>query len=115
MILSTKQKQTHGHGEETRGCQGGGRGRGMDEEFGIGRWKLLHLEWLSHEVLLYSIGNYIQSLGVEYYGRYYEKKMYVCVCVCVRAHVHMCLCVCVCVCTRMTGSLCYTAKIKTTL
>ena len=39
---------------------------GMDGEFGIGRCKLLHLEWISNEVLLYSMGNYIQSLRVEH-------------------------------------------------
>ena len=44
-------------------------GSGMDREFGVGRCKLLHLEWLSTEVLLYSTGNYIQSLGVDHDGR----------------------------------------------
>ena len=33
----------------------------MDEEFEIGRCKLLHLEWTNYEVLLY-----IQSLGIEH-------------------------------------------------
>ena len=28
-------------------------GNGMDVEFGVGRCKLLHLEWISNEVLLY--------------------------------------------------------------
>ena len=58
------------------GCQGRhgggggvGGGRGMDGEFGVNRYKLLHLEWISNEVLLYSIGNYIQSLGTEHDGR----------------------------------------------
>ena len=37
----------------------GGRGRGMDWEFGV-RCKLLHLEWISIEILLFrSTGNYI--------------------------------------------------------
>ena len=40
-----------------------GRGSGMDGEFGVGRCKVLHLEWISNEVLLYSTGNHIQSLG----------------------------------------------------
>ena len=31
-----------------------------------------HLEWISNEVLLYSTGNYIQSLGIEPDGRWYE-------------------------------------------
>ena len=33
-------------------------GSGMDVEFGVGKCKLLHLEWISNEVLLYSGGNY---------------------------------------------------------
>ena len=44
-------------------------GSGMDGEFGIGRRKLVHLEWISNEVLLYSTGNYIQSLRLEHDGR----------------------------------------------
>lgn len=47
-------------------CQGGG---GRDWEFGVGRCKLLHLEWISNEVLLYSTGNYTQPLGIDHYGR----------------------------------------------
>ena len=46
----------------------GGRG-GMDQEFGLGQCELLHLEWISNEVLLYSTGNHIQSLGIEHNGR----------------------------------------------
>ena len=42
MNLSTKQKQTHRHTEQTFGCQGGGSG--MDWEFGVSRCKLLQLE-----------------------------------------------------------------------
>ena len=48
MNLSTE--QTHRHREE-----GGGRNR-MDGEFGVGRCKQLHLEWLDKV-----LGNYIQS------------------------------------------------------
>ena len=62
MNLSTEKKQTHGHGEQTCVCQRGGSG--MDWEFGVSRCKLLHLEWISNDVLLYSTGNYIQSLGI---------------------------------------------------
>ena len=69
MNLSTQQKQTHRHGEQTCGCQGG-RGREWD---GWGVWvhrcKLLHLEWISSGVLLYSTGNYIQSFGIDYHAR----------------------------------------------
>ena len=59
MNLSTEQKQTHGHREQTCGCQEGGGGTGMDWEFGVSRCKLLHLERISNEILLYSTGNYI--------------------------------------------------------
>ena len=66
MNLSTEQKQTLEHTEQTCGCQGGRGGSGMDWEFGVGRRQLLHLEWISNEVLLYSRGNYVQSLVTEY-------------------------------------------------
>ena len=38
--------------------EGGGRG-GMDWEFGVNRWRLSPLEWISNEILLCSIGNYV--------------------------------------------------------
>ena len=47
MNPSTKQKGTHRHREQTCGCQGGQGGSGMDWEFGVGRCKQLHLEWIS--------------------------------------------------------------------
>ena len=74
MNLSSEQKQTHGHGEQACGSQRGGRGSGKDWEFGVSRCELLHLEWMSHEILLYSTGNYIQSLMIEHDGRYYGEK-----------------------------------------
>ena len=40
----------------------------MDGEFGVGRCKLLHLEWIGNEVLLYSTGSYSQSLEIEQDG-----------------------------------------------
>ena len=57
--VSTEKKQTHGLGEQTCGCQGGGGGSGMDWESGVSRCKPLHLEWISNEILAYSTGNYI--------------------------------------------------------
>ena len=67
MNLSTEQKQNHGHREHTCDCQGGGEGGGSGmEEFGVRRCKLLQLEWVSNEVLLYSTENYIQSLVIEH-------------------------------------------------
>ena len=55
-------------------AKGDGGGRGMDWEFGVSRSKLLHLEWISKEVLLFRSGNYIQSLGIDHDGRKYEKN-----------------------------------------
>ena len=54
--------------------KGEGEGNGMDRELGVGGHKLLHLEWISTEVLLCSAGDYIQPLGIEHDGRQYEKK-----------------------------------------
>ena len=63
-------------------------------EFGVGGYKLLHLEWISNAVVLYSTGNHIQSFVMEHDGGQYEKKnVYVC----------------------MTGSLCCTPEIDRTL
>ena len=57
MNLSTKQKQTHRHREQTCGCQEGWGGK--DWEFGINRCKLLYIEWIDNKVLLYSTGSSI--------------------------------------------------------
>ena len=45
---------------------GEGRRSGIDREFGVSRCKLLHLEWIWNEILLYSTGNSIQSLVMEH-------------------------------------------------
>ena len=55
--LSTEKKHTHAHDKQTCGCQGGVGRSGMDLEFGVIRYKLLHLEWISNEILLCSTGN----------------------------------------------------------
>ena len=52
-------KETYGLGEQACVGQGGGGGSGMDWEFGVNRCKLLHLEWISTKILLYSTGKYI--------------------------------------------------------
>ena len=75
--VSTEQKQTHRHGEQTHGCQEGGEGSGRDGEFGVSRCKLLHLRWIDNKALLYSIGNYIKSFVIEDNMR---KIMYTYVC-----------------------------------
>ena len=48
-----KQKQTHGHREQSCGCRGwgvGGARGGMDREFGVSRCKLLYIEWINNKV-----------------------------------------------------------------
>ena len=62
--MNQSTEQTHRHGEQTYGCQGGGRG--INWGFGGSICKLLHLEWVSNEVLLFSTGNYIQSLVIKH-------------------------------------------------
>ena len=50
MNLSIDPKQTHRLGDHTLGCQRG-RWREWDNgESGVGRWKPLHLEWISNKV-----------------------------------------------------------------
>lgn len=68
----------------------GEEGSGMDWEFGVSRCKPLHLEWMSHGVLLYSTGNYIQSWDRTGWKIILEREF-------------------------TTGSRCYTAEIGTTL
>ena len=72
-----------------------GEGSGVDREFGVSRCKLLHLERKSSEVLLYSTGHCVQSLGIDNDGKEYKKIIYV--------YIHM------------TVSLCCIAEIGTTL
>ena len=67
MNLSTKQKQTHRLANRLVVAKDGGSG--ADGEFGVSRRKLLYLEWMSNEVLLYSPGYDIQSLGRDHDGR----------------------------------------------
>ena len=70
MNPSTKQKQTHRYGDNRLAVtKRKGGGRGMDWEFGVGRCKVLHLEWISNEVMLYSTGNYNQSPGIDHDGK----------------------------------------------
>ena len=46
-----------------------GGGSGMDWEFGVSRCKLLYLKWISNELLQFSTGNYIRSLGINHDGK----------------------------------------------
>ena len=46
----------------------------MDWKFGVSKCKLLHIEWINNNVLLYSTGKYIQYPGINHDGKEYEKK-----------------------------------------
>ena len=43
-------------------AKGEGEGSGMDWEFGVSRCKLLHLEWISSEILLIGQGTIYSHL-----------------------------------------------------
>ena len=56
-------------------CQGGGVVEAMKWEFGVSRWKLLYIEWITNKVLLYSMGNYLWYPVINYHGKDYEQGM----------------------------------------
>ena len=74
MNISTKQKQTHRHREQTCGCPGRGAEGVVNWEFGISKWKLLHIEWINNMVLMYSTGNYIQYPVINYNEKEYKEE-----------------------------------------
>ena len=45
--------------------------------FAVNRYKLLHIEWISNKVLLYSSGNYIQSPGINHNENNIKNNVYV--------------------------------------
>ena len=44
---------------------------GMEWEVGVSRCKLLHTEWISNKVLLYSTGRYSQYSMINHNGKEY--------------------------------------------
>ena len=70
-------KETHGHGEQTCGCQRGRGGSGMDWDSGVSRFTLLHLEWISNKILLYSPGNYYLVTCGNMMGDNVRKRIYI--------------------------------------
>ena len=63
--------------------RGGSR---MGGEFGVSCCKLLHLEWISNGILLYSTGNDVISWGRTWWEMVWEKK---CVCVCIYIYIYI--------------------------
>ena len=43
----------------------------MDCDFGVDRYKLLHLEWINNKVLMYSTGKYIEYPVINHNGKEY--------------------------------------------
>ena len=74
MDLYTKQKQTHRRRKQTYGYEKGKEGEKINQEYGINRYKLLYIKQISNKDLLYSTGNYIQYLVINYNGIYPEKN-----------------------------------------
>ena len=66
---STKQKHITDMEIRLVFSRGVGEEKGTNGEFGVGRYKILHLEQISNRVLLYSTGNRVQSLGFEHVGK----------------------------------------------
>ena len=56
---SSHRKENHGHGEQIVVAKREGGDSGVDWEPGVNRCRLLPLEWISNEILLYSTGNHI--------------------------------------------------------
>ena len=78
MNLSTKQKQTHRHREQTGDCQGGeGFRGGMEWEVGVSRCKLLYIEWVENKILFYSTGDYIQYPVIKHMERNTKRNIYI--------------------------------------
>ena len=46
----------------------------MDCGVGNSRCKLLHIEWINNNVLLYSAGNYVHYHVINHNGKEYEKE-----------------------------------------
>ena len=79
MYFFTKQKRLTDIENRLAVAKGVGGGGGEDWEFGISRYKLLHIGWMNNKVLLYSTGNYIQSPGINHNGKeYFKKNVYIC-------------------------------------
>ena len=85
MNLSTKQKQTTDIENRLVVAKGRGGGGGLDWEFGVSRYKLVHTEWINNKVLLYSTGNYIQYPVINHNGKEYKRE-------CVYIYIYMYVC-----------------------
>ena len=74
MNLSMRQKRTHRQRTDVWLLRG--VGGGTDWEFEISRCKLVYIEWINSNILLYSTGKYIQYPVINHNGKEYEKQMH---------------------------------------
>lgn len=51
----------------------------MDWEFGVGRCKLLYVEWIDNKVLLLSTGSYIQYPLINHKEKNIKNNVHVCI------------------------------------
>ena len=51
-----------------------GKGRGINQQFEINRYKLLYIKQITNKDLLYSTENYIQYFVIAYNGKESEKE-----------------------------------------
>ena len=58
-----KTETDHGHGDQTCVCLEVGGGSGTDREYGVGRCKLLYLEWISNGSYYTAQGTISNLLG----------------------------------------------------
>ena len=71
MNLFTKQKQIHRHRKQTRVTKG--KWGGINWEYGMNKCLLPYMKHINKD-LLYSTGNYIHCLVINYIGKEYKKK-----------------------------------------
>ena len=53
-------------------AKGKGVGRDTEQEVGVSRYKILHIEWINNKVLLYNTGKYIQYPMTNHNGKEYN-------------------------------------------
>ena len=74
MNLFLKQEQTHVHKEHS--CDGQGRGERFQDKLGVWNEQMptMHLGRINKNILLQSIGKYIQSSGIDCDEKQFQKE-----------------------------------------
>ena len=78
--LIYKTEQTNRYRKQTYGYQRGQWGGQINQGFGINIYTLLRIKQINNKDILYSTGNYIQCLVINYNEKESEKEyVYVCI------------------------------------